>query len=127
MMSVRLQVGIIVVMVLVAGIIVHFLRKKSIDFRYALAWLFVDICIVILALFPQVMIWLAGVLGIAAPVNMVLFMGLCLALVVIFLLSMSVSRLSDKVRKLSQEIAIIRKDVYDGDNRVRDEMKSMKR
>lgn len=123
MMSVRLQLGIVFIMLAVVGIIVHFLRKKSIDFRYALAWIFVDICIIVLALFPKAMIWLAKILGVASPVNMVLFVGLCLALVVIFSLSMSVSRLADRVRKLSQEIAIIRKDVYDGDNRVREEMK----
>ncbi len=123
MMSLRLQMGIIFIMLLVVVIIVHFLRKKSIDFRYALAWIFVDVCIIILALFPQTMIWLSEILGVASPVNMVLFAGLCLALVVIFSLSMSVSRLADKVRKLSQEIAIIRKDVFDGDNKVREEMK----
>lgn len=124
MMSLRLQLGIIFVMLVVAGIIVHFLRRKRIDFRYALAWLFVDIIIIILALFPHAMIWLSGILGVASPVNMVLFVGMCLALVVIFSLSMTVSRLADKVRKLSQEIAIIRKDMFDGDNRVREEIKS---
>lgn len=122
MMSLRLQLGIIFAMLVVAGIIVHFLRRKSIDFRYALAWLFVDFVIIILAIFPQTMVWLSRVLGVASPVNMILFVGLCLALVVIFSLSMTVSRLADKVRKLSQEIAIIRKDMFDGDNRVREEM-----
>lgn len=117
MMSVRLQIGIIVIMILVAGIIIRFLRKKSIDFRYGLAWLFVDGCIIILALFPRALNGLSGILGIASPVNMVLFVGLCLALVVIFALSMSVSALADKVRKLSQEIAILRKDMYDGDKK----------
>ena len=126
MMSLRLQLGIIFVMLVVAGSIVHFLRRKSIDFRYALAWLFVDFVIIILAIFPQAMVWLSGILGVASPVNMVLFVGLCLALVVIFSLSMTVSRLADKVRKLSQEIAIIRKDVFDGDNRVREEMVEMR-
>lgn len=125
MMSVRLQLGIVFAMLAVVGIILHLLRKKSIDFRYALVWLFADICIIILALFPQVMVWLSDVLGVASPVNMVLFVGLCLALVVIFSLSMTVSKLSDRVRKLSQEIAIVRKDMYDGDNRVREEMKKL--
>ena len=101
----------------------HFLRRKRIDFRYALAWLFVDIIIIVMAIFPQAMVGLSDILGVASPVNMVLFVGLCLALVVIFSLSMSVSRLADKVRKLSQEIAIIRKDMFDGDNRLREEIK----
>ncbi len=123
MMSLRLQLGIIFIMLVVAGSIVHFLRRKRIDFRYALAWLFVDIIIIVMAIFPQAMVGLSDILGVASPVNMVLFVGLCLALVVIFSLSMSVSRLADKVRKLSQEIAIIRKDMFDGDNRVREEIK----
>ena len=123
MMSLRLQLGIIFIMLVVAGSIVHFLRRKRIDFRYALAWLFVDIIIIIMAIFPQAMVGLSDILGVASPVNMVLFVGLCLALVVIFSLSMSVSRLADKVRKLSQEIAIIRKDMFDGDNRLREEIK----
>lgn len=123
MMSLRLQMGIILVMLLVAGGIVRLLRKKKIDFRYGLAWLLVDGCIIVLTLFPRVFYWLSDVLGIASPVNMMLFAGLCLALVVIFTLSMSVSNLSDRVRKLSQEIAIIRKDMFDGDNRVREEIK----
>ena len=126
MMSIRLQIGIVVCMIFVGGMIIHLLRRKSIDFRYGLAWFLVDICIIILALFPKALVGLSAVLGIASPVNMVLFVGLCLALVVIFSLSMSVSRLADKVRKLSQEIAIIRKDMYDGDNRVREEMKELK-
>lgn len=125
MMSLRLQLGIIFIMLVVAGSIVHFLRRKRIDFRYALAWLFVDIIIIIMAIFPQAMVGLSDILGVASPVNMVLFVGLCLALVVIFSLSMSVSRLADKVRKLSQEIAIIRKDMFDGDNRVREEMNEL--
>ncbi|MCI8338842.1 MAG: DUF2304 domain-containing protein [Lachnospiraceae bacterium] len=123
MMSLRLQLGIIFIMLVVAGSIVHFLRRKRIDFRYALAWLFVDIIIIVMAIFPQAMVGLSDILGVASPVNMVLFVGLCLALVVIFSLSMSVSRLADKVRKLSQEIAIIRKDMFDGDNRLREEIK----
>ena len=123
MMSLRLQLGIIFIMLVVAGSIVHFLRRKRIDFRYALAWLFVDIIIIIMAIFPQAMVGLSDILGVASPVNMVLFVGLCLALVVIFSLSMSVSRLADKVRKLSQEIAIIRKDMFDGDHRLREEIK----
>ncbi len=125
MMSLRLQLGIIFIMLVVAGSIVHFLRRKRIDFRYALAWLFVDIIIIVMAIFPQAMVGLSDILGVASPVNMVLFVGLCLALVVIFSLSMSVSRLADKVRKLSQEIAIIRKDMFDGDNRLREEMNEL--
>ncbi len=118
MMSLRLRVLIIVIMSLVMIYIVNLTRKKKIDFKYALGWLFVDLCILFLSVFPLILNEVALFLGIASPMNMLFFFGFCFAVIMIFSLSMSVSRLSDKVRKLSQEIAIIRKDMYDNYTRL---------
>jgi hypothetical protein len=51
---------------------------------------------------------------------MLFFFGFCLAVVIIFSLSMTISSLSEKVKKLSQEIAIIRKDMYDSVQKISD-------
>ena len=95
-MSIKLQILIIVVIILAMLYIVNHVRKKSIDFKYALLWLFVS------------------------PVNMLFFFGFCLSIVIIFTLSIALSNLTDKVKKMAQEIAIIRKDMYErynGNNR----------
>lgn len=112
-MSVKLQILIIVVILLAMLYIIDHVRKKSIDFRYALLWLFVCICVLVLAVFPKLLTTISGLLGIASPVNMLFFFGFCLSIVIIFTLSIALSNLADKVKKLSQEIAIIRKDMYE--------------
>lgn len=112
-MSVKLQILIIVVILLAMLYIVDHVRKKSIDFRYALLWLFVCICVLVLTVFPKLLTVLAKILGIASPVNMLFFLGFCLSIVVIFTLSIALSNLTDKVKKMAQEIAIIRKDMYE--------------
>ncbi len=112
-MSIKLQIFIIVVILLAIIYIIEHVRKKSIDFRYALLWLLVCVCVLILTAFPKLLTILAKILGIASPVNMLFFLGFCLSIVVIFTLSIAVSNLADKVKKMAQEIAIIRKDMYE--------------
>lgn len=119
-MSVKLQILIIVVILLAMVYIVDHVRKKSIDFRYALLWLFVCICVLVLTVFPKLLAILSGLLGIASPVNMLFFLGFCLSIVVIFTLSIALSNLTDKVKKMAQEIAIIRKDMYERYNSNKD-------
>ncbi len=121
-MSIKLQILIIVVIILAMLYIVNHVRKKSIDFKYALLWLFVCICVLVLAIFPKLLNVVAKAFGIASPVNMLFFFGFCFSLVIIFVLTLSIalSNLTDKVKKMAQEIAIIRKDMYErynGNNR----------
>ena len=119
-MSIKLQILIIVVIILAMLYIVNNVRKKSIDFKYALLWLFVCICVLVLAIFPKLLNVVAKAFGIASPVNMLFFLGFVFIILVIFSLTMSLSRNSERVRKMAQEIAIIRKDMYErynGNNR----------
>lgn len=112
-MSIKLQILIIVVIILAMLYIVNHVRKKSIDFKYALLWLFVCMCVLILTAFPKLLVIISSALGIASPVNMLFFFGFCLSIVIIFTLSIALSSLNDKVKKMAQEIAIIRKDMYE--------------
>ena len=112
-MTLRLQIIVLTCMVLAAMYIINLVRKKKMDFKYALGWLFIILCIFILTVWPSLLDILARVLGIASPMNMLFFFGFCFAVMVIFSLSITISHLSDRVKKLSQEIAIIRKDMYE--------------
>ena len=100
-------------MLLAVIYIVNTMRKKRMDFRYGLGWLLVIACISVLTIWPVLLDKLAKLLGIASPMNMLFFFGFCFAVMIIFSLSMTISHLADRVKKLSQEIAIIRKDMYE--------------
>lgn len=112
-MTLRLQIIILVCMLVAMLWIVNLMRKKKMDFRYALGWLFIIACISVLTIWPVLLNKLAAILGIASPMNMLFFFGFCFAVVVIFSLSVTISHLTDRVKKLAQEIAIMRKDMYD--------------
>ncbi len=113
MLAFRTQVMMIAIMIAAIICIINMLRKKKLDFKFGLGWLFVAVCILVLAAFPVLLDKIAYLAGIASPVNMLFFLGFALTVVLIFALSIAVSRLSDRVKKLSQEIAIIRRDMYD--------------
>lgn len=117
-MSIRLQIIIIICMFFAMAYIINLMQKKKMDFKFALGWLLVEFCIVILTLWPNLLNILSNLLGIASPMNMLFFFGFCFAVIIIFALSLEISKLSDRVKKLSQEIAIIRKDMYDNDQRL---------
>lgn len=112
-MSRKLQIFLIVGTVLVLLYIINMVRKKKLDLRYALGWIFVGLVIAVMTIFPQTLTVLAAFFGIASPVNMLFFFGFCFAVAIIFSLTVALSHLSDKVKKMAQEIAIMRKDMYD--------------
>lgn len=112
-MTLKLQV-IIICMVSALYLCIFWLaKKKELDLRYAFGWLLLGIVVLGLALCPKALRALSGAVGIASPVNMLFFFGFCLGMCIIFSLSMAVSHLNDKVKRLAQELAILRKQSYE--------------
>ncbi len=116
-MTVKIQIIIIVCMVISIGYIAFLTRKKKIDFKYALVWMLVAAMVLAMAIWPKALSFLSDMLGISTPVNMLFFLGFIFSLGIIFTLSRTVSELLDKVKKLSQELAILRKDTFDSLNK----------
>ena len=107
-MSIRLQIIIAVFIIGALVVIVNMIRKKRLELRYALAWLLVGIGVLILDCFPSLIDWIAQKLGIVNPVNMLFFLGFCFSLI-IFVLTISVSRTSIRIKQLTQELALFEK------------------
>ena len=63
----------------------------------------------ILDVFPQLIKTISEKIGIVSPVNMLFFFGFCFSLVIIFVLTIAVSKLSIKIKQLAQQIAIYEK------------------
>lgn len=120
MLSNQLRIIIIVSMLLALIYIISNIRRQKINFRYGIGWMLVAVLIMLLAIWPQTLDLISYALGIAVPVNMLFFMGFILLVIVVFFLSRSVSDLSEKVKQLSQELAIAKKDTYDNYQRKED-------
>lgn len=55
---------------------------------------------------PGLLIVVSDFLGIYAPVNMIFFLGFCFSLVIIFSLTVALSRMSNSIRTLDQMVAL---------------------
>lgn len=106
MMSIRVRIAIIVVLALGLIAIVNLIRKRSLELKYALTWLILGCGMLFAVLIPGLIDKISAALGIYNPMNMVFFLGFLFSIVVIFALTMSVSRNSNRVRTMAQKIAL---------------------
>jgi hypothetical protein len=95
----------------VLAFMVELLRRRQLQEKYAILWLLVSIVIVPMAFFPIITDKLAGVLGIASGVSLVLFLGIVFLLLVTVHLSWEVSRLEEETRTLAEDLALLRSEL----------------
>jgi len=110
-MSLRIQVIIAVALIIVLVLICNMIRKNKLDLKYALVWLSVGVIVLILDLFPVTMEIMAKILGVDLPINMLFFLGFCFSLVIIFVLTVMLSAQAKKVKRLTQEVALLDKKI----------------
>lgn len=106
-MSIRTQIFIAVVVVAALIGLTGMVKKNKIEMKYALIWYLLVAVILVFDLFPNLLGSLAAFMGVDLAVNMLFFAGFCFALVIIFVLTVWVSKLSVKVKRLTQEIALL--------------------
>ena len=105
-MSIRIKCVIIAVLILGLLKILGLIKKNKLELKYALSWLFLELVILIITLIPNLLNVISNVLGIYYEINMLFFLGFVFIILVIFSLTMSLSRSSERVRKMAQEIAL---------------------
>lgn len=108
-MSLKIQIIIGVAAILCILGICNMVRKNKLDLRYGLVWIILGVCVAILDFWPQLLKALTNLMGIELPINMLFFLGFCFSLIIIFGLTKTVSELSHKVKRLTQEIALLEK------------------
>lgn len=90
--------------------LVQLLRTRRIKEKYAGLWIAVAVAVAILGAFPGIPVWLAGVVGVELPVNLLFATALLVLLIVCIQLSIGVSTLDERVRTLTEEVALLRLD-----------------
>lgn len=94
-------------------IIINMVRKKSLDLRYALIWLALIAMILVIVIVPGLLGVITHFLGIYDAMNMVFFMGFVFLIVVTFFLTAALSRNSNRIKALTQQVALLEKQVRD--------------
>lgn len=110
-----MKIQIIIAVFLILGLIgiLNAVKKHELDIKYALSWMFCMICMLIVDIFPKILVRLSELVGIDLPINMVLFLGICFSLLLIFIQTVTISNLSEKTKKLTQELALLEKKMME--------------
>lgn len=109
-MSLFLRIVLIVVAVLSCIFVLRKIQKSQMRIEDTLFWLVISFGILILGIFPQIAYWLSDVIGIMSPVNLVFLVFVFLLLFKVFILTVQVSQQQEKIKNLTQHIAIYEKN-----------------
>lgn len=92
-------------------IILYYLKRKMLELKYTLIWLAAGVVMGVMLIFPRLLEWFRGVLGIESNMNALYI--LCFAFIIMILMTLTsiVSRQMLKIRILIQEVSMLEKRV----------------
>ena len=112
-MTTSLRVIIFLSALLFMVIVLKALKKKKINTKLSLLWLFASIILMLASMFSTVVIQISKLLGFKEAVNMVFFFGGLVLLIICFYLSMVISKQQKIITTLIQEVSLIDGELAD--------------
>ena len=94
--------------VVVVGLLYFLLRTRRIQEKYAAVWILVAMAVAVLGAFPKLVFWLAALVGVGLPANLLFALAIVTLLAVSIQLSSELSSLEEESRTLAEEIALLR-------------------
>lgn len=112
-MTGRLQIIVAIADILAVLYIGNLVRIRRLELKYALIWFLVGILLLIFDLVPILLDIVTFAMGIAVPSNMLMLLGFGFVLMIIFSQTVVISNLTLRIKKLTQELAMVSKQVDD--------------
>ena len=105
-MSIALRVLLILVSVMNTLNILRRIRKSKLQIDYSIFWLVFSMILIVIAVFPQIVIKLAQIIGFQSPANMVFLLVIFALMFKSFQSTLEISQLQYKIEELTQKIAL---------------------
>jgi len=93
------------------GLILIFLKKNTLSLKYTILWLLLDFVMLLVSAFPPILAFVARLLGFELPANAVFSLLLGFILVILLQLTSIASGQTDKIKALTQTVALLEKRV----------------
>ena len=117
-MSVTLQLELLLGSVCLLAVIFYMLKMNLLSVKYSLLWLFFAAALILFAAVPYVVYVLRDILNIEIPVNLVFVLLFCFVLLVLLSVSVAISQLAEKAKRLAQSNALLEKRVRELENKL---------
>lgn len=112
-MSTVFRVILIVVSLLTTFYILKKIRQSKLQIEYAIFWILFAGVLILFSLFPWLVSMLTRLIGMQLPVNFIFLFFIFVLLVKMFLMTIELSTLENKVKDLTQELALEEKERAD--------------
>lgn len=110
-MTLQFQAYMIFGAVVLLLIIFAFLKRGLMTVKYSLLWLLLSVSLVVVAVCPYIVYVIDDIMGVEIPVHLIFFLMFCFVLVVLLSLSIAISQLAEKNKRLTQTCALLEKRV----------------
>jgi hypothetical protein len=111
MISYKLQLLLLLFSLFFLFFVISMIRKYKLDLKYALLWVLVNIFFIFISIAPQIIAILSSIIGIEVPSNAVFLIGIIFLYLIVFSLTVALSRTSFKLKELIQEVGILKNQI----------------
>lgn len=108
----------ILLAIVMLGVVMWMLLTRRLREKYAVLWLVIGTVMLILGIFPQLLIGLAGLLGVQVPSNLLFALSIVLVLGVTLHLSWELTQAEEEIRRTAEEAAILRAQLHRLESRI---------
>lgn len=112
-MSSTLRTTLIIGSVLFFVFIINMVRTKKLELKYALIWILTSLSFIIMSVFPETVFIVAKVLEVEVASNALFLCIIFLLLLMVFALTVAVSRQAGRTKRLVQEMGILKAEIND--------------
>lgn len=107
----QLRISLICALVIYFALILLFLKRRDISLKYTLLWLFAGAFMGILVIWPETLAKIIAIIGIESNMNGLFILAVAFVIVILMSITSIVSKQSDKIRSLTQTIAMMEKRI----------------
>ena len=110
-MSIFFRSALILVSIFFFTYVLKKIRKSQLQIEYSIFWEVLSLVFVVFSIFPQVVQWLTNLCGMIAQVNFLFLTIIFVLLMKVFMMSIKLGQLEEKIKNLTQQVAIQNHDV----------------
>jgi hypothetical protein len=87
-------------------VVIEMLRHGRMRERHAIWWLLAGSLALLVGIFPNILVWIGGLLGIGAPINLVFFVSIAVLFLVCIQHSAELTSVESKTRILAEKSSL---------------------
>ncbi|NVL90079.1 MAG: DUF2304 domain-containing protein [Desulfobacterales bacterium] len=110
-MPIRQKIFALAIGIAIFLFILEMVRRRKLREEYSWLWLLTGLGIIVLAAWYDLLVFITDLIGAALPTTTLFLFGVVFLMLIALHYSIKISALTDQVRKLTQELAILHDEV----------------